>query len=614
MAVIAGRAYADQGGAGHTSLVPEDPRLGFDQVVNGEIHSIAVVGDVIVVGGDFTTVRLADGTEISQPNVAAFDMDTGEFLSRFRPIVSGKVISVHESFNEGHVYIGGTFKAINGVRRNRFAELSLAHGSATDFLVEANSRVQAIETFNGRLFVGGLFTRIGSEPVERLAEIDPATGLANPAFDFDFQGQGSEFLPRQNIQSIRATPNGQRLIVVHGAYSIDGEGRRGVAMFDVSNPAAPSLTPFTVHDYWDGSINGSWVTSGDVSPDGSFFVVGTSGGDHDPWLDMVLAWPVTDQPNPAPRWVHSMRDSVYSVAITSQAVYAGGHFCRIDAGPGPTVVEGDDTQWCSGSPEGEGAWRKQLAALSLGDGTPLDWDPGSNSVHGVLAMTATPRGLLVGHDGTYINGRQVGRLGFFDFQLDDSDAPIATITSPVDGALLPSPAKVTGIAADNISVDRVKIRVKDRTTGFWLQADNTFAAPLHEFVIPTPKPADADTPWAQALPVLADGPYRVEARAVDLAGNVSVAAVHLFDVGEPDVAHTCEAVRTGDSITLTWSAIPGEAVYAVRRNGTFLAHAHNTLTYVDAGLASGTYSYVIRSQQDGEQTNVVCEPTALVVP
>ncbi len=72
------------------------------------------------------------------------------------------------------------------------------------------------------------------------------------------------------------------------------------------------------------------------------------------------------------------------------------------------------------------------------------------------------------------------------------------------------------------------------------------------------------------------------------------------------VAQTCEAADNGDgTITLTWDAIPGENNYIVRRNNSWLATAGNVLTYTDTP-EPGAVTYVIRSNQAGVTTDTTC--------
>ena len=51
-----------------------------------------------------------------------------------------------------------------------------------------------------------------------------------------------------------------------------------------------------------------------------------SGGDRPPINDTVIRFPIGRRRQREPHWVSRHFDSIYSVAATEQAVYAGGHF------------------------------------------------------------------------------------------------------------------------------------------------------------------------------------------------------------------------------------------------------------------------------------------------
>ena len=90
-----------------------------------------------------------------------------------------------------------------------------------------------------------------------------------------------------------------------------------------------------------------------------------------------------------PLWISRCFDSVYSVAITDNAVYIGGHFSWKESPSAPDPWPGlDDVGYGTG--QGLGAYglgdevvrRDHLGALDPRDGKALEWNPGSNSFEG----------------------------------------------------------------------------------------------------------------------------------------------------------------------------------------------------------------------------------------
>ena len=133
-----------------------------------------------------------------------------------------------------------------------------------------------------------------------------------------------------------------------------------------------------------------------------------------------------------PTWVdYTGQDTLMSVAITSSAVYVGGHERWMNNSTGADAA-------------GEGAVpRPSLAALDPASGLPLAWNPGRDPRgSGVSALLATSTGLYEGSDTDYLGNMAYLRpkIGFF---------PLAGGSVPASNALstLPGDLYVAGPAA-----------------------------------------------------------------------------------------------------------------------------------------------------------------------
>ncbi len=164
----------------------------------------------------------------------------------------------------------------------------------------------------------------------------------------------------------------------------------------------------------------------------------------------------------------------------------------------------------------------------------------------------------------------------------------------------PAPICVATVTADDtIFVDWSDVRDAStytlRRNGAWVTTNN-------------------DVTSSSYLDAPGEGTWDYELRAITPAGRVDVPCTPSVTVDPPaPFVQTCSATLNDDeSIDLAWDAIPGENGYSVRRNGTYLASAGNTLEYSDSP-GEGTWDYVIRSNKDGVVTNTTCNPTGLVI-
>ena len=431
-------AEADAPPAVHRGeIVPSVPKRGGAQVVDGLVEAGDHVGNRIVIGGTFSSVKLPDGSVVSQPRLAAVDETSGAFDPNFRPVVNGEVLAVEAGDTAGTVFIAGKFTQVNGVARARLAKLRLSDGSlVTNFNPAPNLAVKTMDRFGDRLFVGGDFTTIGGQARSRLAELSARTGKVSAAFTIGVtgkrdSGRRSDGLPWAGggviVRSVRVNLAGTRLVVMHRGDQVGGQTRWGAAVIDISG-ATPVLTPWRTR-LWDPGflqpLDFVGIQEGEISPDGSMFAITNYVGNYPPLHDTVIAFPVEGNDFTNPLWVTQMFDSTYGIGISDAAVYVGGHFCWTE-GPASQPVwnywpgRSGNEYSCHGQITGsvfqpQTVSRKFLAALDRTTGRALAWDPKSNnSNNGVQFIRVIDRGLILGHDGTKLNNFVVGRFGYFD--------------------------------------------------------------------------------------------------------------------------------------------------------------------------------------------------------
>src|SRR5204863_7552078 len=113
-------------------------------------------------------------------------------------------------------------------------------------------------------------------------------------------GTGGEL----TVQKLLLTHDQKKLIVVHTARQIAGQDRYGVGIIDT---ATKQLTSWKSNLWQDnlqfvGGIQRAY--NADISPDDSYFVVGSgSGGDRPPINDTAVALPVNGGDDVQPKWI-----------------------------------------------------------------------------------------------------------------------------------------------------------------------------------------------------------------------------------------------------------------------------------------------------------------------
>ena len=145
LAIVAITATAATAAVNHGQLVPDLARRDVPVVLDGEVRAHAQVGDRIFVGGDFQQVQLTDGSVITQPNIFAYDINTGILDPNFRPVVNNDVLSLETNNTGDGLYAGGRFTRweVNGVATfpGRVAKLDADGAIDRNFVVGASAVV-----------------------------------------------------------------------------------------------------------------------------------------------------------------------------------------------------------------------------------------------------------------------------------------------------------------------------------------------------------------------------------------------------------------------------------------------------------------------------------------
>jgi len=615
----------------HGQLVPELPRRDVPVVLDGRVLAHAQVGNRIFVGGDFQQVQLPNGSVIDQPYLFAYDINSGVFDPNFRPALNNIVRALEPTQADDGLYVGGLFTRWDNSFPLRIAKLDAEGGLITSFAPRASARVQDIAEVGNSVYLGGDFIQVSGEPARGLVKVDRITGAVDTTFlpQFNDSQNGSNLVRRLDV-----TPDGQHLFVLHYAWNIDDQSRQAVVKFDLNGDATPTMSTWNIRWVQQNLASNCWKNLRDMamSPDGTFIVIGGQGGDNPPNCDSVLRYPTAGDAEVTYLWSARMYSSVFSLAVSDVAVYAGGHFCA--APKNPTPVGGVSSDWdrtanncdvndpfAAGNPSvldpDNAVFRKQMAALNPINGQALDWDPGSNNLVAVYDLTLIDRGLLAGHDGDRFNNFAVGRSGLFDFtdSPSDAEAPTLVATDPAPGSIVNDPTSLGGTASDNFDVAEVFIRLYNLSTNEWLQADGSFGPDRVDLPTTMTTLGLGEIAWSTPVSDLPEGLYEIRGLARDSSGNFSTAIASPFTV--PGATQCTVALNAEGLPVIGYSEFQANGVdnVIVRRDGKWLASAPaGTSTFVDTGAAPGNHSYLIRWRPGGVTTDVPCSPSPITVP
>lgn len=245
---------------------------------NAQVRTMAVMGDTIYLGGDFTSVTDASGTK-TRNYLCAVSLVTG-LVTGFDPNMNGIVI-ITRFDTAGRLWVGGDFTTVGGLTRARLAMFN-ADFTLNAFDGQADGQVYGIAFGNGLAYIGGQFNNLGgsarakggafntttlaldtlnlsasggSSGVGRRCLVSAAgdayysgdfTSPTNGVASFTSAGVLRSFNPQ--LSGLSATGDGmaelQSLIYVGGDFtSAGGQSRNRIAAFDYSG----TLQPFSVN-------------------------------------------------------------------------------------------------------------------------------------------------------------------------------------------------------------------------------------------------------------------------------------------------------------------------------------------------------------------------------
>ncbi|MGZ4431095.1 MAG: hypothetical protein ACXVYV_05545, partial [Gaiellales bacterium] len=195
---------------------------------NGKVFALARLGNTLFIGGKFTKLTSADGTQsVAAANLAAIDMTTGAAIPGFSASVASStttapyVHSLGVSPDGSVLYVGGKFDVLDGQTRSNLAAVSTSTGDiVSTFVPRVGSAVHGILIGpSGTIYFGGAFKNVNGKARSRLAAVAPDGSL------------NLSWVPAADdvVRTLTFAPDGATIFVGGHFTLMNGVGRQSVA-------------------------------------------------------------------------------------------------------------------------------------------------------------------------------------------------------------------------------------------------------------------------------------------------------------------------------------------------------------------------------------------------
>ena len=342
---------------------------------NNTVNALAVAGtSVVYAGGTFTKIG---STSLTRRRLAAIKTNaeataTAEATSWTPNAINGEVNALAVS-GTSVVYVGGSFTEIGSTTevRNRLAAIktnaeATATAEATSWNPNANNTVNALAASGPSVvYAGGTFTEIGSTQVPRSRLAAIKTNAEATA-----TAEATSWTPNAINGEVNALAlSGTSVVYVGGSFTEIGsttEVRHRLAAIK-TNAAATETAEATS---WNpnainGEVNALAVSGSVVYAGGTFQSVGLSSQ-----VRNRLA--ALNSGNDPTSWNPNASNTVDALAVSGEVVYVGGAFTTIGT---------------------NNASRSRIAALkasgAVGAGEATSWNPKANNTVNALAVAGT---------------------------------------------------------------------------------------------------------------------------------------------------------------------------------------------------------------------------------
>jgi len=315
----------------------------YDISPDNTVFASTSIGDNIYVGGRFESLN----TPVHKSTVL-FAQNTSPSMG-FHPVgySSGEVNSVVPDGSGGY-YLGGSFTQVNGVTRNRLAQIN-SSGGLTSWNPSVNGNVLALALIGSNVYIGGEFTSVSAITRNRLAAVNTNGNLLT-------------WNPNANNSVLALGTLGNNVYFGGNFTTVGGTTRNRVAAVNTNGNL------LTWNPNANNSVRALATLGEDVYIGGEFTsILATT-------RNRLAAVKANDSLLP---WDPNASSGVFALATLGSNVYIGGLFLSVSA-----------------------TTRNRLAAVNT-NGNLLTWNPSASST--VRALWAVGSNVYIGGQFTSIN-------------------------------------------------------------------------------------------------------------------------------------------------------------------------------------------------------------------
>jgi RHS repeat-associated protein len=289
------------------------------------VNAVKSSGKTVYLGGDFGYLGPRTGSAVSLRMAADGGGGQGTYDQSFPEVAglapsdpTGSEVPVRSVVADGSGgwYIGGDFKYVGGLPRQRLAHIRSNGTVDPAFAPTVDGTIYALALSGTDLYLGGSFTHVSGRARAGVAKLDTSSGAVNLTFN-----------PPAPTGEVRAIALAQGRLYVGGTFTTFGGPGSRIAALDLTT-GFPNVLWYPPSGA-DGTVTAIAATSTNVYVGGEFTHLGGQLRNHAGAFDSQGA--VTG-------WDPNADGSVDSLLVSGSRIYAGGTFSNIGQSPRNAVA------------------------------------------------------------------------------------------------------------------------------------------------------------------------------------------------------------------------------------------------------------------------------------